>query len=85
MKPLSENTKQSSLMTIEDFSIVYFLPTDKDLLLQLHHFQNSDTLRTHFLYKVEPTIKHRSIYKLTIYPKNYLYETLKREIKEGLI
>lgn len=65
--------------------MVYFLPTDRDLLSQLHHFQNSDTLRSHFLYKVEPTSEHRSIYKFTVYPKNYFYETLKREIKEGSI
>lgn len=70
-------------MSIEDFSMVYFLPTDKDLLSYLHHFHDSDTLRSHFLYKVEPTNKHRSIYKLTIYPKQNIYETLIREIEKG--
>lgn len=70
-------------MNLEDFSMVYFLPTDADLLSKLHHFQNSDTLRTHFSYKVEPTKSHACIYKFTVYPKNHLYETLKREIEEG--
>lgn len=72
-------------MSIEDFSMVYFLPTDCDLLSLIHHFQNSDTLRTNFFYKVEPTKEHRSIYKLTIYPKNHLYETLIRENEKGTI
>lgn len=65
--------------------MVYYLPTDQDLLSKLHHFQNSDTLRSNFVYKVEPTDKHRCIYKFTVSPKQNFYETIIREMQEGII